>query len=93
MEGLIRREETAFPERPARPVRPSVYARPSEDDSLDIRRYFNVLLKRRWLIVAVVATVLFLVALQSFTTTPMYKSSTDVEIDPGSANILPCKDP
>ncbi|RPJ62652.1 MAG: hypothetical protein EHM23_02710, partial [Acidobacteria bacterium] len=60
-----------------------------DDDSLDIRRYFQVLLKRKWLIGLVVGAVLLLVGLQSFTTTPLYRATARVQIDPESASILP----
>jgi len=63
-----------------------------DEDSLDVRRYFQILRKRKWLIVAVVTTVLVLVAVQSFTTTPLYRATARIQIDPESENILPYKD-
>ncbi|MFB3903579.1 MAG: GumC family protein [Acidobacteriota bacterium] len=89
MGDLIRREYASIPDPAVRIQRTADYQWAPEDDSLDIRRYFQVLLKRKWLITAVVGTVLLLVAIQSFTTTPLYRATARVQIDPEAANILP----
>jgi len=92
MGDLIRREYASVPDPTIRIQRTTDYQWTPENDSLDIRRYFQVLLKRKWLIAAVVGTVLLLVAIQSFTTTPLYRATARVQIDPEAANILPYKD-
>ncbi len=92
MGDLIRREYASVPDPTIRIQRTADYPWAPEDDSLDIRRYFQVLLKRKWLISLVVGTVLLLVAVQSFTTTPLYRATARVQIDPESANVLPYKD-
>ena len=64
--------------------------RPREaEDQLDLRFYYQVPVKRKWLILAVAMTMTALVALQTFTTTPLYQSTARVQIDPENANILP----
>ena len=92
MGDLSRREYASVPDPTIRIQRTSDYQWAPEDDSLDIRRYYQVLLKRKWLITTIVATVLLLVAVQSFTTTPLYRATARVQIDPESANVLPYKD-
>lgn len=59
------------------------------DDRVDLRFYYEVPAKRKWLIIAVILTVTGLVGLQTFTTTPIYKSTARIQIDPENVNILP----
>ncbi len=89
MGDLIRREDASIPDPTIRIQRTADHQWAPEDDSLDIRRYFQVLRKRKWLITLVVGTILLLVGIQSFTTTPLYRAAARVQIDPESANILP----
>ena len=63
-----------------------------EEDHVDLRHYFQILRKRKWLILAIVSTVLAGVAVQTFSTTPLYRSSARIQIDPELANILPYKE-
>ncbi len=88
MRELTRREQS-FPDSAIKIKRYWDYQGSPDDDSLDIRRYFQVLLKRRWLIAGVVAFVLLLVGLQSFTTTPLYRATAGIQINPETANVLP----
>ncbi len=92
MADLIRREHEYVPGPAMRLDRSRPNPGLNEDDGVDIRRYYQVLVKRRWLIIAVVMTVIAVVALQSFTTTPLYRSSVKIQIDPDSSNIVPYKD-
>lgn len=62
---------------------------PEEEEGFDIHRYIGVLLERKWLIVAVAATVVVLAAIQVFTTTPLYRATATVQIDPQGQNVLP----
>jgi hypothetical protein len=51
MGDLIRREHSSIPDPSIRVQRNADYQwAPDDDDSLDIRRYYQVLLKRKWLI-------------------------------------------
>ena len=56
---------------------------------IELRHYYRVFIKRKWLIAAVLFSVLSAVALQTFTMVPIYRSSAKVRIDPESSNILP----
>jgi polysaccharide biosynthesis transport protein len=94
MGHLVRRDQSRFPDRNVRLDQPGAFPsqQHEDEDSLDIRRYLQVLLKRKWLIFAVLAAVLGLVALQSFTTTPLYRSSARVQVNPDSSSVLPYRD-
>jgi len=92
MADLIRREHDYVSGPAMRMDRNRLNPGLTDDDGMDIRRYYQVLLKRRWLIMAVVMTVLAVVALQSFTTTPLYRSSVKIQIDPESSTIVPYKE-
>jgi len=63
-----------------------------EEEVISLRQYLDVLLRRKWLLVAVAATVLLIAALQIFTATPIFKATSRLQIDPESANILPYQD-
>ena len=54
-----------------------------------LKRYLRILLRRKWLIVAILATVVAAALLQVFTATPMYRSTATLQIDPEDANVLP----
>ncbi|MFB3905234.1 MAG: GumC family protein [Acidobacteriota bacterium] len=57
-----------------------------------LRRYLYGLGKRKWLIVAVTLTVLAAAAIQTYTTTPMYTSTVQLQIEMESVNVLPYPD-
>ena len=62
-----------------------------EGDGLDIRRYLQILLNHKWLILACLVTGLVLAQLETSMTTPLYRASTTIQIDPPS-NVLPYKE-
>jgi polysaccharide biosynthesis transport protein len=92
MSDLIRKEQTpSTPERYS--GRPAWSSFPQEEENyIDLRRYIQIVLKHRWLIAAVVFTVVAVVALQVFTTTSLYRSTVKIQIDPESGNVLPYQD-
>jgi len=57
-----------------------------------VKHYLHVLRRRKWLIAAVTATVLAAAAVQSYTTTPLYTASAQIQIDLETPNILPYQD-
>jgi polysaccharide biosynthesis transport protein len=89
MSDLIRKEQTPSP--PERYLgRPAWSSLPPEEENyIDFRRYIQIVLKHRWLIAAVVFTVVAVVAMQVFTTTSLYRSTVKIQIDPETGNILP----
>ena len=65
---------------------------PYEEDGVDLRNYTRVLIKRKWLILAVLVSITVAVALQTFSVTPIYRSTAKVRIDPEASNVLPYRD-
>ncbi len=61
----------------------------SDDEFLRLDRYLQILLRRKWLLVAVTLTVIVGTTLQVLTTTPLYTAVATLQIDPESENILP----
>ncbi|HXK59551.1 MAG TPA: GumC family protein, partial [Acidobacteriota bacterium] len=54
-----------------------------------LRDHWNVILKRRWLVLAAWATVVVITAIETFTATPEYRASIRLKVDPESSNVLP----
>lgn len=87
MSDLVKHEKIASPTI-YRGQREDWSARFIDEDGGDLVRYFQVLLRRKWLIVASVLIVLATVAIGTFSTTPLYKSTVKIHIDPED-NVLP----
>ncbi|MDA2923072.1 polysaccharide biosynthesis tyrosine autokinase [Acidobacteria bacterium AH-259-L09] len=64
---------------------------PQYRDEIELRDYYRVVVRHKWLILAVVVSVFTLVAIQTFTATPIYRSTVRVRIDPEAADVLPYK--
>ena len=62
------------------------------DHGVDLRHYWHVLAKRKWLVLAVLMSVTVAVVLEVLTTTPIYRATAMVRIDPEASNVLPYKD-
>ena len=62
---------------------------PEEDEPLPLLHYVYLLLRRKWLILAVAVTVVVLVALQVFTTTPIYRTTVTIQVDLEGEKVLP----
>ena len=64
-----------------------------EDDSdIDVRRYLAILLRRKWTILGVVALAAVLALVQTFRTTPIYRSSLLLQIEPQGDQFLQYQD-
>ncbi len=59
-----------------------------EEKDVDLLRYLRIMWKRKWLVSAVLATVVGVTALFTFTATPLYRSSVKIQIDP-EEKVLP----
>jgi polysaccharide biosynthesis transport protein len=57
-----------------------------------LRDYWNVILKRQWLVLATVATIFVVTAIETFTMTPHYRAVTRLKVDPESSSVLPYKE-
>jgi len=67
---------------------PPVYY-PDDVDAVSLEHYLHVLVRRRWLLLAVAFTVIVLAALQVFTTTPTYRATARLQVDPDSSKVVP----
>ncbi|QNN69243.1 GumC family protein [Thermomonas carbonis] len=61
-----------------------------EDDSdeIDLRKYWLVLLKHRWLVLSIVAAITALALLSTLMTTPIYRASALVQVDRATASVV-----
>ena len=60
-----------------------------DGDEIDLRKYWQVLLKHRWLILGILACVTALSLLSTLMTTPVYRASALVQIESQAPSILP----
>ena len=63
-------------------------AEPPSDFQLDLLEYLRVLIKRRWLILSIVAASLVFGALMTLIKTPLYTSTVRIQIDRSVAKIV-----
>ncbi len=73
----------------ARAYPPAPAGGPDSGEGLSLADYLGILLRRRWLITTVVVTVLVVAALQVLTTTPRYRATVTLQIDPEDTKVLP----
>ena len=66
-----------------------LFAEPKrDDDEVDLLAYWQMLLKRRWLVLGVMATGLALALLVTLLTPPVYRASTTMQIDRETMQIV-----
>ncbi len=58
------------------------------DQTLDLRRYWNVIKKRRWIIIATVVTVVALALVTAMRRPKIYRATATVVVDPTAPNVL-----
>jgi succinoglycan biosynthesis transport protein ExoP len=86
MADLIKAERAyALPDVPE-PVEPG--NAPLEQSEV-VKLYLHILRKRKWLILAVTLTLITGAAVQTYTTTPVYTSTAQIQIDLETPNVLP----
>ena len=62
------------------------------EKEIELRDYYKIMAKRKWLVLAVLFSVVACTALQTFTVTPTFRSTVQIRIDPESSNVLPYED-
>ncbi len=92
MADLIRADQAFPPPQKYQPGTNGLNYQPPPEQSEQLRRYLNVLTKRKWLISALTVTVLTTASVQTYTTTPVYSSTAEVQIDLETPNVLPYQD-
>jgi len=73
------------------PLAPSG-AYPLAEEEPHLRDYLQVVLRRKWIVITFLITVLTTVAIATFMMKPQYKSSVTIKIDKENPNILAFKD-
>ncbi|GAB4178192.1 MAG: polysaccharide biosynthesis tyrosine autokinase [Wenzhouxiangellaceae bacterium] len=63
-------------------------AQAQEDDTIDLREYWRILVKRRWVVISVLAIILAASALSTMLMIPMYQSTATIQITPPNSRIL-----
>ena len=62
------------------------------EEAFSLRKYLEVLGRRRWLIAGAVATVLAVTTIQVLTITPLYQATATLQVDPDQSKVLPYED-
>ena len=73
------------------PLGPVAYY-PSPDDEIHLRDYVQIILRRKWIVITVLVTVLTTVTIGTFMTKPQYRATTTIKINKTNPNILSFKD-
>src|SRR5690606_14569395 len=82
------------PEQGALALHPGVRAidlfeeRKPDDDEIDLLAYWQILLKRRWLVLGILASVIALALLVTLLTPPVYRATSTVQIDREAMQIV-----
>jgi capsular exopolysaccharide synthesis family protein len=82
--ALIERRETAL----ATQARQDWLADEEEEDSIDLRAYWAVVMRRKWTVATFFAIVVVAVMTATYLTTPVYRASTTLQIDAEEAKIV-----
>jgi succinoglycan biosynthesis transport protein ExoP len=59
-----------------------------DEDQIEIRDYLRVLIKRRWLIITIIAVVMVTATIKVFRAVPIYEATTRLIIDKESPNVV-----
>lgn len=74
-----------------RPINSALYnSLPSQDSSL--REYMRVLIKRKWMVISVIAGIFMAVAVASLRQTPIYEAVGQIVVNKGDSNLITFKD-
>ena len=63
-------------------------AHAEDDDSIDLREYWRILVKRRWVVVSLLGIVAVATLLSTLLMIPMYQSTATIQITPPNSRIL-----
>jgi len=73
------------------PLGPASYY-PSPEDEIHLRDYLQIILRRKWIVITVLVTVLTTVTIGTFMMKPQYKATTTINIEMDKMNILSFND-
>jgi polysaccharide biosynthesis transport protein len=93
-QSLIRAQDAArLPAYYYPPPESSPYGYGHEDEEgVDLRDYWRVLVKRRWTILTFTFVVVAITAIITWKATPTYRAVIQIQIDPEQSNLLPFKE-
>jgi len=63
-----------------------------EEDELNLREYLDIVIRRKWLIIACVVIAVVSVGIKSLTETPLYRATASLEISPVTPKIVMFQD-
>jgi succinoglycan biosynthesis transport protein ExoP len=66
--------------------------KPAGKKDLDLFEYWQIVKKRKWVIVSTTAVLVALTLIISFTTTPLYQATTSIQIDEPGSSVLTIQD-
>ena len=61
---------------------------PEDDDTIDLREYWRILVKRKWVVISVLAIITVATVLSTVLMIPVYRSTATVQITPPNSRIL-----
>jgi capsular exopolysaccharide synthesis family protein len=74
-------------------MQPFGYAGAQEsDESINLREYWNVVLKHKWTVIGIFAVAVIVTAVATFLTTPIYRATTIVQIEREVAKVVEFQD-
>lgn len=88
MPDLVKRDQISVPEQ-AYALQPTRWSVEPGVAGWDLRRYYQIIRKRKWVLLAVVFTVMAGVTVETLSTTPLYRAVARVQILPETPKVLP----
>ncbi len=61
---------------------------PYDEDAIDLRRYWNILLRRKWAVISAIAAALLAALVTTFNATPEFRSTLLLQIEPQTDQFL-----
>ena len=61
---------------------------PDDEDAIDLRRYWTMLLRRKWTVISVVSFALLAALVVTYNATPIYRAGLLLQIEPQTDQIL-----
>jgi succinoglycan biosynthesis transport protein ExoP len=94
IQEAIRRRDQSLPARRPEPMPPDVAPILFDENERQahLKDYIDILLRRRWIVIVFLVTVVVTVTIFSFTMTPVYKASTSIQLKGGKTELVEYKE-
>ncbi|MBK1732445.1 GumC family protein [Thiococcus pfennigii] len=86
--GPLARIDETLPARRVDEVRLNSRLDADDDDTIDLREYWSILVRRRWTVLGVLIAVVVVTILATFLTTPIYRGTLLLQIDREEGKVL-----